>query len=192
MKINHEEIHIIEDLLIPLAAIAIAELGDKTQLSVLLLSSKTDKHFQLLAGVMLAFLIVDGVAIFAGSWITTLVPMIYLKIISGSIFILFGLLMLFNSKEEEEAKAKYKNVFLSGFLLIMLTEWGDKTQIAAALFAINFNPILVLIGTISALAVLSTIAVFFGKIISKKIDKKLITKVAAVIFVIMGIAVLII
>jgi len=141
---------------------------------------------------MLAFLIVDGVAIFAGSWITTLVPMIYLKIASGTIFILFGLLMLFKSKEEEEAKAKCKNVFLSGFLLILLTEWGDKTQIAAALFAINFNPILVLIGTISALAVLSTIAVFFGKIISQKIEKKLITKVAAVIFVIMGIAVLII
>ena len=175
--------------MIPLAAIAVAELGDKTQLSVLLLSSKTDKHLQLLVGVMLAFLIVDGVAVLAGSWITNVIPMFYLKIISGLVFILFGLFMLLNNKEEEEAKSKYKNVFLSGFLLIMLTEWGDKTQIAAALFAINFNPVMVLIGTMIALAILSTIAVFFGKIISKKLDKKLITKVAAVIFIVMGILV---
>jgi len=52
--------NIIEDILIPLVAIAAAELGDKTQISILLLSSKTKKHLQLLLGVMLAFLIVDG------------------------------------------------------------------------------------------------------------------------------------
>jgi len=55
--------NIIEDILIPLVAIAAAELGDKTQISILLLSSKTKKHLQLLLGVMLAFLIVDGIVI---------------------------------------------------------------------------------------------------------------------------------
>jgi len=177
-----------EDLLIPLVAIAIAEMGDKTQLSILLLSSKTKNHLQLLVGVMSAFLIVDGIAIVAGSWITTIVPINILKIVSGAVFILFGLLMLRNKGEEGESKARYKNVFLSGFLLILLTEWGDKTQIAAALFAIKFNPLMVLFGTMMALAILSIIAIYFGKFISQRIDKKLITKVAGIVFIIMGVS----
>jgi putative Ca2+/H+ antiporter (TMEM165/GDT1 family) len=63
----------IEDILIPLVAIGLAEMGDKTQLSILLLSSRTDRYLQLLLGVMLAFFIVDGAAILLGSWITTVV-----------------------------------------------------------------------------------------------------------------------
>jgi len=54
------------DLLIPFFAIGLAELGDKTQLAVILLSSRTGDHLQLLIGIVLAFMIVDGVAILAG------------------------------------------------------------------------------------------------------------------------------
>ena len=169
-------------------AIAIAELGDKTQLSVLLLSSKTTKHLQILIGVLLAFLIVDGVAIAAGSWITTFMPLFYLKIVSGLVFILFGILILINKDDGEERTKSYKNPFVTSFFLILLTEWGDKTQIAAALFATRFNPLGVLIGSMIALSILSIIAIYFGKLISERISKETINKVAAVIFIIMGIA----
>jgi len=180
-------INIIEDIFIPLFAIALAELGDKTQISILILSSKTRKHLQLLIGVILAFIIVDGIAILAGSWVTTIVPINILKIISGTVFIFFGLLMLFKKDKDEEKKTYDKNIFVAGFLLIMLTEWGDKTQIAAALFSINYNPIMVLIGTILALTFLSIIAIYFGKFISKRINEKLITKTGGVAFIILGI-----
>lgn len=173
-------------MLIPLIAIALAELGDKTQISIILLSSKTKKHLQLLFGVILAFIIVDGIAIIAGSWVTTLVPINILKIISGSIFIFFGLLMLFKKDKDEEKKTYDKNIFLAGFLLIMLTEWGDKTQIGAALFSINYNPIMVLIGTILALSLLSIIAIYFGKFISERINEKIITKIGGIAFIILG------
>lgn len=173
-------------MLIPLIAIALAELGDKTQISIILLSSKTKKHLQLLIGVILAFIIVDGIAILAGSWVTTLVPINILKIISGSIFIFFGLLMLFKKDKDEEKKTYDKNIFLAGFLLIMLTEWGDKTQIGAALFSINYNPIMVLIGTILALSLLSIIAIYFGKFISERINEKIITKIGGIAFIILG------
>ena len=168
-------------------AIAIAELGDKTQLSVLLLSSKTTKHFQILFGVLLAFLIVDGIAIAAGSWITTFIPIFYLKIVSGIIFILFGILILINKNNEEEKTKSYQNPFVTSFFLILLTEWGDKTQIAAALFATRFNPIGVLLGSMIALSILSIIAIFFGKLISERISKETINRVAAGVFIIMGI-----
>ena len=65
---------IVDDLLIPLVSIAIAELGDNTQISIVLLSSRTKNHLQFLFGIILAFLIVDGIAIAAGSWITTIIP----------------------------------------------------------------------------------------------------------------------
>ena len=80
-----------------------------------------------------------------------------------------------------------KNIFLAGFLLIMLTEWGDKTQIASALFATNYNPYLLLVGTIIALSLLSIVAIFFGKIISEKINEKIIIKVGGIIFILLGI-----
>lgn len=152
----------------------------------MLLSSKTNKPTYLLIGVMLAFLIVDGIAIAAGSWITTIIPIRILKIASGVIFIILGILILRKKKEDNERKTLNKNVLLSGFFLIFLTEWGDKTQIAAALFAAKYNVIMVLCGTMIALSLLSIIAVYFGKIISEKIDKKLLNRIAGVVFIIMG------
>lgn len=135
---------------------------------------------------ILAFIIVDGIAILTGSWITTIVPINILKIISGAVFIFFGLLMLFKKDKNEENKMYNKNIFLAGFLLIMLTEWGDKTQIAAALFSISYNSIMVLIGTILALFLLSIIAIYFGKLISGRINEKLITKIGGITFIILG------
>jgi Ca2+/H+ antiporter, TMEM165/GDT1 family len=169
-----------------LIAIAVAELGDKTQLSILLLSSKTTKHFQILLGVLLAFLIVDGVAIAAGSWITTIIPLFYLKIASGLVFIFFGILILVSKNGRKEKTKSYRNPFVTSFLLILLSEWGDKTQIAAALFATRFNPFAVLIGTMIALALLSIIAIFFGKLISKNLSINTINKIAAIVFIVMG------
>ena len=180
-------IYIIEDLVIPLIAIAAAEFGDKTQISILLLSSRTKKHLQFLLGIMLAFLIIDGIAIVGGLWVDTIIPINILKFVSGIAFILVGLFMLITKKEDEGKKAYYKNAFVTGFFLIFLTEWGDKTQIAAALFATQFNAAMVLIGTMIALTILSAIAIYFGKFISERVNKKIITKVAGIVFIIMGI-----
>jgi len=78
----------IADALIPLIVIGLAEFGDKTQLSILLLSSKTKKHLHLLLGVMLAFLIVAGAAVLIGSWI---INKKVLTRITGTLFILTGI-----------------------------------------------------------------------------------------------------
>jgi len=95
---------------------------------------------------------------------------------------------LVSQKEDHEKNVKaIKNVFLTGFSLILLTEWGDKTQIAAALFATKYNAVLVLLGTVIALSILSAIAIFFGKVISEKVNEKTINKTAGILFIIMGI-----
>ncbi len=178
----------LDEILIPLVAVGLAEMGDKTQLSILLLSSRTKEYFKLLLGIVLAFLIVDGVAILLGSWITNLVPAHILKLISAAFFIGFGLLILFKNEEEEEGDAAFKNPFISGFTVIFLSEWGDKTQIASALFAIEYNPWMVLIGVMTALTLLSIMAIYLSRFICCRIDRRLITRIAGIVFIIIGIS----
>ncbi|MBN1322701.1 MAG: TMEM165/GDT1 family protein [Methanotrichaceae archaeon] len=183
----------LSDILVPFLAISLAELGDKTQLSILLLSVKTKDHLRLLAGVMLAFLLVDGAAIVAGSWATTIISVDLLRKASGLLFILFGLLILrdLDKSEEDGGNELNRSPFVSGFALIFLAEWGDKTQLASALFATQYNPWLVFAGTIAALALLSATAIYLGQAILARVEKRLVSKAAAVVFVLMGLYLLI-
>ncbi|HOK57889.1 MAG TPA: TMEM165/GDT1 family protein [Methanothrix sp.] len=181
------------DLLIPFITIAIAEFGDKTQLSVLLLSTRTGRHLMLLTGVMSAFLIVDGFAILLGAWITEVVPANVLRIISAAIFLLFGITTLRDlDGDEEEGRTFDDSPFLSGFLVIFLAEWGDKTQIAAAIFATQYNPWMVLGGTMLALFMLSLSAIYLGRFILKYIKRRTITLAAGLIFMAMGVVLLLV
>ena len=174
------------DILVPLIAVGLAELGDKTQLAILCLASKTKKYLPLLLGIILAFVITDGLAILLGNYITTYVPMGYLKIVSGGVFILFGIFILISNKKEE-AHCELKQPFSSAFLLIFVSEMGDKTQIASGLFATQYNPVQVFIGVISALSILSIMAVYLGKFIATKVRKKTISTIAGIVFVLIGI-----
>ena len=174
------------DILIPFIAIGLAELGDKTQLAVFCLASKTKKCLQLFFGVMLALIIADGIAILLGSYITTLVPQSVIKIIAGAIFITVGIVILLNNKKEE-AKCELKMPFMSGFSLILISEMGDKTQIAAGLFATKFNPFLAFFGVILALTILSLMAVYLGKFVVTKLEKKTVSIIAGILFILIGI-----
>jgi len=179
-----------DEIIIPLLAVGLAEMGDKTQLSILLLSSKTQEYFRLLLGVMLAFLLADGIAILLGSWVTSVIPVDLVKIVSGLVFILFGLLILKGDRDDdaEESNLSAKRAFASGFTMIFLSEWGDKTQIASALFATEYDPMMVFIGVMIALLILSVMAIFLGKFLSSRIDRRAITKVGGVLFLLIGLS----
>jgi Ca2+/H+ antiporter, TMEM165/GDT1 family len=179
-----------DEIIIPLLAVGLAEMGDKTQLSILLLSSKTQEYFRLLLGVMLAFLLADGIAILLGSWVTSVIPVDLVKIVSGLVFILFGLLILKGNRDDdaEENNLSAKRAFASGFTMIFLSEWGDKTQIASALFATEYDPMMVFIGVMIALLILSVMAIFLGKFLSSRIDRRAITKVGGVLFLLIGLS----
>ncbi len=181
-------IDMLDEILIPLVAVGLAEMGDKTQLSVLLLSSKTKEYAQLLLGVMLGFLLADGFAILVGAWVTSIVPVHWIKLISGAVFVVFGILILKGDREEGSSDLSPKNAFVSGFSMIFLSEWGDKTQIASALFATEYNPWMVLIGVMSALTILSVMAIYLGRFISGRIDRKVITKIAGAVFILIGLS----
>ncbi|MDP2217991.1 MAG: TMEM165/GDT1 family protein [Methanolobus sp.] len=79
-----------------------------------------------------------------------------------------------------------KSPFMSGFWLILVAEMGDKTQLAAALFATQYNPLLVFVGVMLALFILSVMAVYLGKIIMDKVDKRTISTIAGIMFILIG------
>lgn len=179
----------LDDLIIPLLAVGLAEMGDKTQLSILLLSSRTNEYARLLLGVMLAFLLADGFAILVGSWVNEVIPVHLVKVVSGLVFILFGILILRGESEDEETGSlSAKGAFISGFSMIFLSEWGDKTQIASALFATEYDPRMVFLGVMIALFALTVMAIFLGRYLSQRIDRKAITRAAGVVFLLIGLS----
>ncbi|MFH2069702.1 MAG: TMEM165/GDT1 family protein [Elusimicrobiota bacterium] len=185
-----------EDIFVPFLTIALAELGDKTQLALLLLSSKTKKHIELLAGTIIAFMVVDGVAVLSGLFINNIIPERTLKAISGVIFVIFGVFILKELKRKEDADGKgrvmsFKSPLLTGFTFIFLAEWGDKTQVASMLFATRYNPLMVLAGVVLSLTLLSAAAIYAGSFVSRKINKTLMTKIAGAGFIIIGMSFLI-
>lgn len=173
-------------IFIPFFSILLAELFDKSQLTILLLSTKTKNHFQLFLGTVIAFAVVDGLAILIGSWLTGLIPEQTLRIVSGIAFVIFGILTLRNTDEKERTERIKHGALTAGFLAVFVSEWGDKTQLASAVFATQFQPILVFIGVLSALTLLSLMAVYLGKALAKRIDRVMIGRVSGIAFILLG------
>ena len=170
------------------ALILIAEIGDKTQLSVISLSCNYKWHY-VFAGSMLAFLAVDGVSIAVGGPLLALVPLRYVQIISGIVFVIFGVVPLLRKEktDEENVFKKRTNVpLIASFSLIALMELGDKTQIITITLAAQCSPILVLIGTISAFAVLTGAAVLIGAKLVSRIPMKWLKIGTSTLFIALG------
>jgi len=73
-------------------------------------------------------------------------------------------------------------------IAVGLAELGDKTQIASALFATRYDPLMVLVGTMTALTLVSVMAIYLGRLISSRINNRVMTKIAGVVFVLVGIS----
>ncbi len=176
------------DIFIPLAAVALAELGDKTQLALFCLSSQTRHHFQLLLGATLAFIITSGIAVFLGDLANQIISPHILKHISGVLFIFFGIFTIWNNRGEKTESCKIHNPLFASFTLVLLAELGDKSQITTALFATKYDPLLVFVGVLIALVLLSALAIWLGKTLLKKVSRRKVALITGIIFILIGIA----
>lgn len=174
-------------ILIPFLTVGLAEFLDKSQISLLLLATRTKRPFLLFLGAMLGFLLVDGLAVLIGSFITTVIPHEILKIITSVLLILFGILTLRSIKHQPTTKADPRHPFITGLTAILLVEWGDKTQLATAVFATQYQPIFVLIGVLAALSLLSALAIFVGSSLASRFNKQKINLIAGIAFILIGI-----
>ena len=173
--------------LIPLAAMGAAELGDKTQISILALSMRERSRLQLLVGAILAFLLVDGVAVLAGSWIKGLIPTKMVIIFSSIIFVALGAKTMLEQETQGIDKPRFRNPLVTSFTLVFIAEWLDKTQIVAGIMAARFDPLMILAESLIILGIVSAATISLGALISGKISRNLTLKISGAIFIAIGI-----
>jgi putative Ca2+/H+ antiporter (TMEM165/GDT1 family) len=182
-----------EALLVPAAAVALAEIGDKTQLLAFLLAARFRRPLPILAGMALATLANHGLAGALGSWIAHHVNADALRWILGGGFIALALWMLVPDKadDDELRVASGWGVFATTLIAFFLAEIGDKTQVATVALAMNYDSALaVVLGTTLGLMAVNTPAVFLGDRFAHRIPMKLVHGAAAVLFALFGIAAL--
>jgi len=167
--------------------VALAELGDKTQLAAISLCSRCSSR-SVFAGAMLGFLVVDGVGVLLGEALATVLPMRWISFGSGLVFIVFGVLTWF-SKGKPEVKPKEGGLSLAtSFSLVTLMELGDKTQFAVIALAADFySPVLVFVGMISAFIVVTGLSVLLGARFLRRLPMNHVRRLTAALFVFFGI-----
>mgnify|MGYP003530919677 FL=1 len=184
------------ELLISTAIVALAEMGDKTQLLALLLAARFRKPVPILLAILLATLLNHGISAVLGQWITTVLsPDVLLWIVSVG-FIAMALWMLVPDELEDETdninKWQKYGVFGATFVLFFLAEIGDKTQVATVALAARFDSVFwVMLGTTIGMMIANAPAVFVGNKLADKLPIPLIHKIGASIFLIIGVATLV-
>ncbi len=182
-----------ESLFVSTGVVALAEIGDKTQLLAFILAARFKKPLPIIAGIFVATLVNHGLAGALGAWITTAISPEVLRWILGLSFLGMAVWTMIPDKiEEEETKVASRfGVFGATLITFFLAEMGDKTQIATVALAAHYaSPLLVVIGTTLGMLIADVPAVFIGDKLATKIPMKLVHTIAAGIFALLGIATL--
>ncbi len=190
-------------LFIAFGIIFIAELGDKTQLVILTLATRGHNVKLLAAGACSGFAII----VFLGGVIAVVLSaffdLAWIAIASGIAFIIIGLLQLYQlwkahkatsteGEGEREPEMRARNSFLVGMLAIVSMELGDKTQLMTIMLAATSGSLFgTLLGSWAALSSLAIIGAFAGGWLARKVPKRKMDLVAAVLFVGIGVIVLV-
>lgn len=182
-----------ESLFISTGVVALAEIGDKTQLLAFLLATRFKKPLPIIAGILVATILNHSLAGALGAWITATLSPEALRWILGLSFIGMAVWTLIPDKIEEEEMqvAKKFGVFGATLVTFFLAEMGDKTQIATVAMAAHYpDPVLVVIGTTLGMLIADVPAVYIGDRFAAKIPMKLVHGIAAAMFAAMGVATL--
>ena len=182
-----------ESLLVSTGVVALAEIGDKTQLLAFILAARFKKPLPIIMGILCATVINHGLAGALGAWITHTVSPQVLRWVLGASFIAMAAWTLIPDKiEDEETRiASRLGVFGATFITFFLAEMGDKTQVATIAMAAHYaNPVLVVVGTTLGMLIADVPAVFVGDRLAGKIPMKLVHGIAAAVFAALGVATL--
>ena len=182
-----------ESLFVSTGVVALAEIGDKTQLLAFILAARFKKPLPIIAGIFLATIVNHGLAGALGAWITATITPDVLRWILGASFLAMAVWTLIPDKieEEETQVAQRFGVFGATLLTFFLAEMGDKTQIATVAMAAHYpDPLLVVAGTTLGMLIADVPAVFAGDKLANKIPMKLVHSIAAGIFALLGVATL--
>ncbi|MGE0110436.1 TMEM165/GDT1 family protein [Aquabacterium sp.] len=182
-----------ESLLVSTGVVALAEMGDKTQLLAFILAARFKKPLPIILGILVATVLNHGLAGALGTWITATLSPDVLRWVLGLSFLGMAIWTMIPDKIEEEEThiASRLGVFGATLITFFLAEMGDKTQIATVAMAAHYaQPLLVVIGTTLGMLIADVPAVFVGDKFAARIPMKLVHTMAAAIFAVLGLLVL--
>ncbi len=182
----------LEAFLVSTGIVALAEIGDKTQLLAFVLATKFRRPLPIVAGILVATLANHAFAGALGGWLTTVIGPRILRWVLGVSFIAMAIWALIPDKlDENEAKLARFGVFGTTLIGFFLTEMGDKTQIATIALAAQYRAVVpVVAGTTLGMMIANVPAVLLGERIAKRMPVRLVHAIAAAIFAVLGVATL--
>ena len=169
--------------------VAIAEIGDKTQLLAIVLAAKFRQPLPIILGIFAATLLNHALAATAGYFIADFLTGQWFRIAVGVAFVVMAAWALIPDKEDEGAAARtHGGVFLTTLIAFFLVEIGDKTQIATALLAARFQDMVaVTAGTTVGMMLANVPAVYLGEVVTRVMPLNYVRIAAAIVFVLIGI-----
>ena len=182
-----------DSFLVSTGVVALAEIGDKTQLLAFLLAARFKKPLPIVLGILVATLANHGLAGALGAWITQLLSPQVLRWVLGLGFLAMAAWTLVPDgiEEEETSIASRFGVFGATLVTFFLAEMGDKTQVATVALAAHYAaPLWVIAGTTLGMLIADVPAVFLGDRLAGRIPMKLVHGIAAAVFVALGVAAL--
>ena len=183
-----------ESFLVSTGIVALAEMGDKTQLLSLVLAARFRKPWPIVLGILVATVVNHALAGALGSWVTTALGPDVLRWVLGGSFIAMAIWMLIPDKldEDDANRAPRYGVFLTTVVAFFLAEMGDKTQVATVMLAARFDAwAAVVAGTTLGMMIANAPVVWMGERIMRKVPIKLVHTIGAVIFLVLGVLALV-
>jgi len=182
----------LEAFLTATGLVAIAEIGDKTQLLSFMLAARMRRPWPLIWGILIATLLNHAVAAAAGRWAATWLPAHWLQWGLAITFFAFGLWALLPDTLDEETKTPQANtawrVFLISGVAFFLAEIGDKTQFATVALGARFDALVwVTLGTTLGMMIANVPAVLIGERLAERLPGHIMRRIAAGGFILTGI-----
>ncbi len=173
------------------SVVALAEMGDKTQLLSLILAARYRKPMPIVLGILVATLLNHAMAGALGAWLSSLMRPEVLSWVMAAAFIAMGLWILVPDKLDEDDVAVPKQqmgVFFATVTAFFLAEMGDKTQFATIALAAQYSNVFsVVLGTTLGMMMANAPAVYLGNRFAQRLPTKIIHIIAAIIFIAIGV-----
>jgi putative Ca2+/H+ antiporter (TMEM165/GDT1 family) len=187
--------HSVEAWLVSIGIVALAEIGDKTQLLTLVLAARYKRPWPIVAGIFVATLVNHAIAGAAGAWLTKAIGPDAMRWVLGISFIAMAAWMLIPDTLDDDAGAARKvgGVFVTTSFLFFLVEIGDKTQIATVALAARFDSLVaVVMGTTVGMILANAPVAFFGEALANRMPVRALHVVAALVFAALGVGILVV
>lgn len=172
--------------------VALAEIGDKTQLLSFVLAARLRKPLPIIAGIFVATVLNHALAGTLGVWLAKLISPQWLPWITGAIFVAFGLWALHPDSLDEDPKQHPAGAFITTTIAFFIAEMGDKTQFATVALGAQFQDALlaVVMGTTAGMMLANVPAVMVGERLAKRLPLSMIRWIAAAMFVATGVTIM--